>query len=1253
MLEWDIGKQIGLEGKRENLKLQWLNGYSSNQRTETVKMQISGIEDGSEKYEMSKIYLVENLELPSQSFSIKNIKSNHHLAKLPLEDYYKAKPKMILSLTHAFLTVPVEVPRCPDREGPIAVRTRLGWVIYGPTGEENEDVVKRVFVAKRHDENIRMEQMMNQYFEVESILVKLDAKPVVAKSEEKALNILKSTTKYRDGRYECGLLWKSDEMKIFPDSHGSALRRLQQVENKFYRNSEFEGEYRDKKNHLIKQGYARLVSPDEENIASPNVFFLPHFAVFNPSKESLRLVFDAASKVKGVSLNDRLLPGPDLNQSLMSVLFKFREQPIAVCGDIREMFLQIAIRKEDQNFQRFLYRENRNEPVKQYVMTRAIFGATCSPTIAQYIKNFNAEKFRNEMPRAVEAIIQRHYVDDYVDCFGSEDEAMRVVHDVIKIHHNAGFTMHKIISNSDEINKQFGNPTITNVNISADKTEKILGMQWSPATDKFVFDLQFKRVTCDILENKRTPSKREALSLIMSVYDPFGFISDFTIGGKIFMQRLWKCGLEWDEKIPEALCDSWNSWLCGLKKAMATVAYWRLDVNGKCEVSFVAGKSNCAPNKFMTIPRLELQAAIMAVRLKDAIIKNHSICPHQIWFWTDSSTVIKWLTSEHRRYKQFVANRVAEILETSDEKQWRWVPGEMNPADDGTRLCLMYNPNGRWKNGPEFRRSIDFWPSSKSCPKESCSEEELRIVLSTQCTNISIFDVTRFSQYRRLKRCAAWVLRYVNNLNSIRKKLPITRGELSVDEEENAERVLIRLVQQTAYSNEYFRLSQKMPVYPTSTIKALNPYIDEFKNLRCSGRIDNAPFVSFGTKRPYILPKNDPLTSLLIKGYHDRHHHINDESVICEIRLKFWIPSIRSALKGIKAACCECKIRKCKPSQPIMGPLPEDRLRAYVRPFSYTGVDYFGPVLVAVRRSQEKRWVALFTCLTTRAVHIELSTDLSSDACLLCIRNFINRRGVPIQIRSDNGTNFVGINKELGNEQNFLDFEKIDRGLRPLGIRWKYNTPSDPSAVGSWERLVQSIKRALYATLKEKTPRPETLYSLLVECENIVNSRPLTHLPVTPEESEPITPNHFLIGGPNSTQTPAPFDPRFCSLRKQWRILQNLKNCLWNRWITEYLPELTRRTKWCLPAKPLSEGTLVLICETDQPRSKWKRGRVVKLFLGKDGVARSADVSTANGCLRRPVSKLAVLDVQECGEVNHTGSIHGGGDVGKADQCHR
>lgn len=180
-------------------------------------------------------------------------------------------------------------------------------------------------------------------------------------------------------------------------------------------------------------------------------------------------------------------------------------------------------------------------------------------------------------------------------------------------------------------------------------------------------------------------------------------------------------------------------------------------------------------------------------------------------------------------------------------------------------------------------------------------------------------------------------------------------------------------------------------------------------------------------------------------------------------------------------------------------------------------------------------------------------------------------------IRSDNGTSFVGIAKELQGLSNFFDNDSFTAGLTGLGIKWVYNTPVNHSEGGVWERLVQSVKKAMYIMLKEQAPKLETLQAFLIETENMVKSRPLTHLPVAPEDPEPLTPNHFLLGCTNSTQTPAPYEPRLMCLRKQWRVVQNLKNGMWHQWLREYLPELTRRTKWCLPSKPLTVGYLVFI----------------------------------------------------------------------------
>lgn len=325
-----------------------------------------------------------------------------------------------------------------------------------------------------------------------------------------------------------------------------------------------------------------------------------------------------------------------------------------------------------------------------------------------------------------------------------------------------------------------------------------------------------------------------------------------------------------------------------------------------------------------------------------------------------------------------------------------------------------------------------------------------------------------------------------------------------------------------------------------------------------------------------------------------------------------------------------------------MGQLPLDRLTPYVRPFSYTGLDYFGPILVTIGRRKEKRWVALFTCLTIRAVHLEIAENLSSDACLVSLQNFCNLRGFPIRIRSDNGTNFIGASKIIRDATADLDPNQMRSALAGRGIEWVFNSPGHPEAGGCWERLVQSVKRVLASMLHETAPRVETLRCFLLEAANIVNSRPLTHVPVSPDDEEPITPNHFLIGGPSVSSLPLNFDFNLVDTRKQWRIAQHLSSCFWRQWIRSYLPELTRRSKWFVEQPALKINDLVLICDSNQTRNQWRRGRVITIFPGPDGRIRNAEVKTSDGIVKRPTSKLAILDINCESRID---SIHGGRDV--------
>ncbi|XP_036340844.1 uncharacterized protein LOC118750225 [Rhagoletis pomonella] len=432
-----------------------------------------------------------------------------------------------------------------------------------------------------------------------------------------------------------------------------------------------------------------------------------------------------------------------------------------------------------------------------------------------------------------------------------------------------------------------------------------------------------------------------------------------------------------------------------------------------------------------------------------------------------------------------------------------------------------------------------------------------------------------------------------------------------------------------AYDEDYRSLKIRGRVERNSALLELTPYLDESGVIRVNGRLNNATAISPYTRRPIILPKEHRVTDLIVEFHHCTWRHQNDETIIAEIRRRYWIPSVRTAVKRVSRRCLVCRKNRAKPAVPMMGQLPEDRVTPFVRPFSYVGLDYMGPFVVTMGRRSEKRWIALFTCLTTRAVHLELAKDLSTDTCLMSIRNFMNRRGTPVRIRSDHGKNFVGADRELKRQLSDLSSEKLADALSKVGVEWVFNCPLNPHAGGCWERLVRSVKRAMGDALYNESLQEHSLYSLMCEAENIVNSRPLTHIPLDAPTDEPLTPNHFLIGTANSDQTPNPFQEMLRATRKQWRKVQQLQHRFWKKWLAEYLPDLCRKTKWYQPVEALKVDDVVLICDASVHRSKWSTGRVVKVYPGKDSQERAADVKTKFGVFKRPACILAKLDVGE------------------------
>uniref|UniRef100_A0A182XPK3 Integrase catalytic domain-containing protein n=1 Tax=Anopheles quadriannulatus TaxID=34691 RepID=A0A182XPK3_ANOQN len=377
---------------------------------------------------------------------------------------------------------------------------------------------------------------------------------------------------------------------------------------------------------------------------------------------------------------------------------------------------------------------------------------------------------------------------------------------------------------------------------------------------------------------------------------------------------------------------------------------------------------------------------------------------------------------------------------------------------------------------------------------------------------------------------------------------------------------------------------------------------------------------------PIILPKSHDLTRLILQEYHCKYGHSNSETVVNEVRQRFYVPNLRTMVSKAARDCQRCKIAKCQPQAPRMAPLPEQRLTPHVRPFSRVGIDYLGPIEVSVGRTKVKRYVAVFTCLVVRAIHLELVYDLSANACIMAIRRFVCRRGPPLEIFSDNGTNFVGASNELKKQLSEINNDCAET-FTNTRTAWQFNPPAAPHMGGVWERLVRSVKEALTVLQDGRKLTDEILKTVLAESENLINSRPLTYVPQSTSDNEALTPNHFLLGSSSGSQDQAKTPTELGdALRNSYHRTQFLTDEFWKRWQQEYFPTLNRRTKWFNESKPVAEGDLVYVA--DGERRTWIRGRIQEVFKGKDGRIRSATVQTARGStLKRPVHKLAVMEV--------------------------
>ncbi|XP_046598464.1 uncharacterized protein LOC124294924 isoform X2 [Neodiprion lecontei] len=788
----------------------------------------------------------------------------------------------------------------------------------------------------------------------------------------------------------------------------------------------------------------------------------------------------------------------------------------------------------------------------------------------------------------------------------------------------------------------------------------VLGVGWNPHHDVFQFNYH--------LAEDPPATKRAILSEIARLYDPLGFLAPIIIKAKVIMQELWLEKLGWDDQLAPTQLHKWtvfradltnlanlrvNRWI-NLKEnvsaelhgfsdasqlAMAAVVYLKVtDLQGNSSVALLCSKTQVAPLKPLTIPRLELNAAVLLTRLTLYVRKTLNLEQIPIYLWTDSAVTLAWIQSQPSRWKTYVRNRVAKIQDTLPGSRWTFIAGKSNPADCASRGLsvgkLLKHP--LWWSGPKWLSlSQENWPTIEP-PATTATHQEERPGLTfmtfakTDSHPLQIL-LERFSRWVSLVRTLGICLRAISRMKKVPQSslaTPLSAGDL-----EPAKWLLVKYTQGQYFSSELKLLSDGGFLPKNHPLAKLTPFVDYHGILRVGGRLKNS-LLDSQQKNPAILPRYSLLTSLLIDHAHKRNFHGGTQLTLAALRQSYWIIGGRVPVRSHILRCVVCARHRGVRAQQLMGQLPPSRVTP-ARAFLHTGLDYAGPVTLKTFQGRGaktyKGWIAVFVCFTTSAIHLELVTDYSTGAFIAAYRRFASRRGVCHTIYSDCGTNFVGADATLRAEfaSGSKSLGELSHLLATDGTTWKFNPPGAPHFGGKWEAAVKSIKFHLTRTIGEHLMTYEQLTTVLTQIEAVVNSRPLAPLSEDPADLEPLTPGHFLIGEP-LTAVPEPSLPSTTeSTLTGYKLLQQLLQQFWRRWSNEVLQRHQGISKWHRASNDIKVGSLVLLTDERFPPTKWPLARVIAIHPGKDGHTRVVTLKTATTELTRPIAKLCVLPIED------------------------
>ena len=1260
-----LARHIGIHGREENMVISTVNGQ---QRRKVIQLDLNvkGVNE-TRTLSMKGVLAVRSLpQLTSNIPSSEDVQRLPHLQGLAFPSF-KSKVDLLIGADN-LEAHEIQDIRKGSKGQPTAKRTILGWALVGK--EDGLYGTTSSFFTQLAQGSIQEE--CKALFSCEHCDEDTGDQLAPSIDDQYALSIMETCSRSKDGHFVIHLPWKNNEVTL-PSNRKLAVNRISYLKKRFERDPQYFRKYKEKIDEYLSSGYARKVPDDYQPKYSGRDWYIPHHA----TGKKFRVVFDCAAKYEGTSLNENLLQGPDYTNSLVGILNRFRQEAVAFSCDIKAMYHQVKVHPDDINSLKFLWWPDNDlskDPVDHQMLVH-LFGAKSSPSCAGYaLKRTATDNHTNASKETIEVVKTNFYVDDCVCSVKTTKDALMLIEELEELLLSSGFQLSKYRSNCHIVCL-----SIPENRRSSKNDASLLDKQSSCKTLGIIWDTEFDRLKIKVNIGPKPTTRRGILSVISQVFDPLGIVQPYTFPVKRLLQQLCSQRFGWDDQIPEQLRSVWYNWLDQLphlqsisisrsfkpkgfvpistqlhifcdasEQGFGTVAYLRFVASENViHCTLVMAKSRVAPMKTRTIPRLELSAALLGVQLSKLLLQELNYEINNVYFWTDSTVVLQYINNDHKRFHTYVANRLVKIHNGSTPNQWNHVSSDNNPADFLTRGMTAKTHTGKlnmWFNGPAFLwKSENNWPKSFPLLPLSSSDANVKgssMVLQTDSTKF-LSDTeswlsklgTRHSNWLKLQKMIAWLLmfkRYCITVFMHKQKFTL-KGHLTTCNLEEAALIIIKDVQEQCFPRLMTSLAKHETIakgrgFSSPELQGLlrlAPFLHK-GIMRVGGRLHNS-HLDFDTKHPIILPRNNHVCSLVINYYHVREGHAGTLHVLSALREKYWIIQGQAAVRSVIRKCIHCQFQRSQVGSQMMASLPPCRVTPYHPAFTWTGIDYMGPFAVKVLRSNLKRYVAVFTCLASRAIHLEVSYGLDTSSFLMAFRRFTGRRGKPKAVYSDNGTNFIGADRELKSALKEWNQSVIHHSLLQQHIDWHFNPPGASHQGGVWERVIRTVRKVLYAITKGRMLNDETLHTFLVEVERIVNNRPITPLSDDISDSPSLTPNSLLTGRLQFDGPPGSFVGAD-GYRRSWKLTQFLSDQFWSQWSKLYMLSLQQRQKWTMPKRNFRVGDVVLIVNEQTKRSFWPKGVIKETFPGSDGLVRRVRVTTANASLIRDVRKLCRIE---------------------------